>query len=204
MSALNASSPALLVHRNGPIELEGASRTLSEKQSQSEAPDLRGLRGWLIFLGVEFCLAPFSLLNAIGEKAEAFKEQTWNALTVPGSEAYHPLWAPLVIGELVVYLLFLAASLLCLWLFFSRRALFPRVAIAWMLAGVIATVLYLLVVQAIPSVEFNVSAILDVVAAAIVASIWIPYLIRSRRVRATFVGKLTKADARDGLFAPYR
>ena len=123
----------------------------------------------------------------IAENTEAFREETWNAVAVPGSPTYHPLWAPLLIGEVVVNVLLLAGSLIGLWLYFGKRRAFPRVAIALLLAGVIVPLLDLVLVHAITSTEIAAPSVREALQGGFAAIIWIPYFIESRRVRATFV-----------------
>lgn len=160
-----------------------------EMKSESEASDLRGLKGWLLVVGIGLCITPVRLLKTIGENTSAFNEDTWSALTIHGSAGYHPLWAPLLIGETIVNVLLLGGSVLALWLFFRKRRIFPRVAIAWLLAGAIVSVLDLVLVQAIPdaAAEVTASDIREVMKTGVGAMIWIPYFLRSKRVRATFV-----------------
>jgi hypothetical protein len=160
-----------------------------EMKSESEVSDLRGLRGWLVFVGIGLCLTPLRLLKTIGENVAAFNEDTWNALTMPGAPAYHPLWAPLLIGETILNVLLLGGSVLALWLFFGKRRIFPRVAMVWLLGGVIVSVLDLVLVQTIPAAAAGVTAsdIREVIQAGTGALIWIPYFLASKRVRATFV-----------------
>lgn len=150
---------------------------------------LEGLRGWLVLVGVGFCLAPFRMLKTIVEGAKAFEADTWAVLTTPGTRAYHPLWAPVIIGETILNVLLLAVAFLAIYLFFKKRRAFPGVAIGFLGAGLGVVIVDLVVVQAIPAAraQIGVSDIGNVARAALGAAIWIPYFIRSKRVHATFV-----------------
>lgn len=149
---------------------------------------VEGLRGWLILVGVGFCLAPFRILKTIIEGAKAFEADTWVVLTTPGTSAYHPLWAPVIIGETILNVLLLAVALLAIYLFFKKRRAFPHVAIGFLAAGLSVVILDLVVLQAIPAAraQIGVSEIGEVAKAGLGAAIWIPYFIRSKRVHATF------------------
>ena len=150
---------------------------------------VEGLRGWLLLVGVGFCLAPFRILKAIIEGAKAFEANTWVVLTTPGTKAYHPLWAPVIIGETILNVLLLGVAVLAIYLFFKKRRAFPRVAIGFLAVGLGVVLLDLVVLQAIPAAraQLDASDIGNVVKAGLGAAIWIPYFIRSKRVHATFV-----------------
>lgn len=121
--------------------------------------------------------------------AKAFEADTWAVLTTAGTPAYHPLWAPVLIGEMAVNVALLSVSVVAVYLFFRRRRAFPRVAIAFLAAGVVILVLDLVVVRMIPAAasEIGASEIRGLFQAGIGAAIWIPYFLVSARVRATFV-----------------
>jgi len=158
-------------------------------RTEAAAPSLAGLRGWLILVGIAFSLAPLRILKDMLGNAKAFETRTWSVLTTPGTPAYHPLWAPLLIGELVVNVVLLGVSVVAVYLFFAKRRAFPRVAIGFLAAGVVILVLDLLVVRMIPAAAqaIGASEIRGLVQAAVGAAIWIPYFLLSARVRATFV-----------------
>lgn len=160
-----------------------------EPQADAVRPDLAGLRGWLILVGVGFCLAPLRILKDMIGNAKAMEADIWSRLTTPGSPAYHPLWAPVLIGELVVNVGLLGLSVLAIYLFFRRRRAFPRVAIGFLAAGVVVLVADLLAVRMIPAAAAQLGGpdVLKLLQPAIAAAIWIPYFLVSRRVRATFV-----------------
>ena len=88
------------------------------------ASELRGLEGWLLIVGLWLFVTPFLLLKTIVENAVVFEDGTWGDLTDPGSPVYHPLWAPLLIGDVVLNVLLLAGSVIALWLFFRKRRTF--------------------------------------------------------------------------------
>jgi hypothetical protein len=160
-----------------------------EETTTGPAANLAGLRGWLILVGFGFCLAPFRILKGVAEQVKALDADTWVMLTTPGGAAYHPLWAPLLLGEVILNLGLLGLSILAVSLFFKKRRAFPRVAIAFLAAGVSVLVLDLLAVRMIPmaAAQPDASDLRDLFQAGIGAAIWIPYFLQSKRVRATFV-----------------
>lgn len=162
---------------------------LQETRTEAAASSLEGLRGWLVLVGIAFCLAPLRILKDMLGNAQAFEADTWEMLTTPGNPAYHPLWAPVLIGEMVVNVALLTVSVAAVYLFFKRRRVFPRLAIGLLAAGVVVLVLDVMVVRMIPAAAgaIGASEIRGLVQAAIGALIWIPYFLVSARVRATFV-----------------
>ena len=88
-------------------------------------PNLRGIRGWLILVAIGLCVQPLILVKTLSESSTAFVPDTWRVLTTPGSPAFHPLWAPLLIGEVVVNVALLVWSAVLLYQFFRARRALP-------------------------------------------------------------------------------
>lgn len=154
-----------------------------------DAGKVEGIRGWLILVAIGLCVQPLLLLKALADNATTLKPDTWRILTTPGGPAYHPLWAPLLLGEVGVNLVLLVWSGALLYCFFVRKRGFPRMVIAFMGVSLAAVLADLVVARAIPSVQtrLTVNDYGQVGRSAIGAAIWIPYFLRSRRVAATFV-----------------
>lgn len=156
----------------------------------SDNNELKGLGGWLILVGFGVMISPIRLLiTCIPIYKPMFEDGTWEALTTIGSEAYDPLWKPLLIGEISYNSIMVIASIYLIYLFFSRHYLFPKLYIAigacllvfipldaWLVAKVLPTEPTL-----IPE------AIKAFMTALIGVLIWVPYMLISKRVKATFV-----------------
>lgn len=149
-----------------------------------------GIRGWLLLVLLWLCLAPFTIGRTLYNTFEPLlTDGAWTQLTTPGQPAYHPLWAPLIVAEIAGYGLKLGLALAALWLFLrqSRRA--PLVIIAllgWSLGFAIADQAATTLIPLIPPPSTD-TLVETFVPPAAAFAVWVPYLLRSKRVRATFV-----------------
>ena len=157
--------------------------------SDLESPGPKRIAGWLTLVALGVCAVPIRIIAQTAQLLPVFEADTWRALTTPGEPAYHALWAPWITAELTINLVLLAGSIVTAFLFFSKRRLFPRFAIGFMLASVTVQALDLLATQAIPAAaaEIGVQDVREFLGAVASSAIWIPYFLRSKRVRATFV-----------------
>jgi Protein of unknown function (DUF2569) len=153
-------------------------------------PALVGLRGWLALVGFGLVVAPVRLsIDIFRTYAPIFRDDTWSALTTPASEAYNPLWATLLTFEILIGVIFVAALLLLLALFFKRSRLFPTVFIATLLADPVVVLIdawlgsFILVDETVldPATTQELGRLV------VRAIIWVPYALVSERVRNTFV-----------------
>ena len=154
-----------------------------------DASKPEGIGGWLILVAIGLCVQPVLLLKAIADNVAIFDPDTWRALTTPGVPAYHPLWAPLLLGETGVNLVLFAWSGVLLYVFVAKRRGFPRLVVAYMGVSLAAVLADLALARTIPSAQAHLTAsdYRQVGRSTISAAVWIPYFLRSRRVAATFV-----------------
>lgn len=154
--------------------------------------ELKGLGGWLILVGIGVVIAPIRLLVAfISVYSPIMEDGVWYALTTPGSSAYHPLWEPLLIAEIIYNLAMVAASVYMIYLFFTRHYLFPKVFIGVSIVSLIFVPLDAWVVSTMFPSEpmFDPETTKEFARVVVVSLIWIPYMLVSERVKVTFVEK---------------
>jgi hypothetical protein len=155
--------------------------------------DLKGLGGWLILIGIGVVLAPFRLLAAVVPAfAPIFTEDYWDQLTTVDSPAYHPVWAPLIIGEIVVNSGLILVSFYLIYLYFSKHYMFPKLYIAvavFSLAFIVADA-WLATIVLPDEPMFDPDTFKEVARGLVGVVIWVPYMLVSRRVKATFVRKM--------------
>lgn len=149
-----------------------------------------GLGGWLILVAIGVILSPIKLGALLFQvHLPLFQDGTWDLLTVPGSEHYHPLWAPLLIFEIVCNLGFIAAYIVQAVLFFRKSRSFPKIYIVVALLNLGFIVLdawfcsFLLPDQ--PMLDPDTAT--EIARSLLGAAIWIPYMLVSERVSNTFV-----------------
>jgi hypothetical protein len=159
---------------------------MAENQSQV-APS--GIGGWLYLVAIGLCLTPIRLLVEIIRGVRPLDPATWHAVTTPGMPPYHPLFGPLIVGELVANAALLAWAVVLLYFFFAKRRAFPGAMIAFLIVRVGIQVADLLVARMIPAAAASIGpAVYGALAAGgLVVVIWVPYFLKSRRVAATFV-----------------
>jgi hypothetical protein len=148
-----------------------------------------GIGGWLYLVAIGLCVTPIRIAAELVKGVGPLDPATWHAVTTPGMRAYHPLFGPLIVGELVLNAVLLLWALALLYLFFAKRRSFPVAMIAFMIVRTVGQVADLGVALTIPATAARIGpAVYGSVAGSIlVAVIWAPYLVRSRRVKATFV-----------------
>lgn len=149
-----------------------------------------GLRGWLVLVALGLIVTPVRLGAFVATTfPPILQDGTWELLTTPGSDAYHPLWAPMLVFEFAANTAFIAAALVLLVLFFKRSRRFPVLFIAFLAVSLV----FVVGDTWISSYMFPDAPVLDPetigeVGRAVLASlVWIPYMCVSKRVRNTFV-----------------
>ena len=159
--------------------------------------DLKGLRGWLAFLGFSLVV---SLIITVGESIKEFEELekimsdgTWELLSSSTSEYYNPTFVFLFLQEIIFLTCFSFAFLYIVYLYFSKHYLFPKYFIILFLIKLIYQFIQGLVVYYFLDQEFfDKEAQTNIYGSVLFYCIWSAYLIRSKRVELTFVEERPK------------
>jgi hypothetical protein len=159
-----------------------------EATSQSRGPT--GLGGWLIL--VAFGLVGHVINNVIDINdtyLPMFRDGTWELLTTFGSDAYHSLWAPLLIGELVWAVAAVGAEAALVILLFQRSHRFPTFFIVVAVANLVLMIVDVGLASVVMPDEpiFSVDTGTSLVGPLAYVLIWVPYMLVSERVKNTFV-----------------
>jgi hypothetical protein len=152
-------------------------------------PSLDGLGGWLILVGIGIVFTPFVLAKAITSYInEVFVSGRWTELTNPDSPEYHFLWGPYIVSECAFNVFTCVIWLSLVYLFFWKKKSFPT----WYIRAHVFTLAFLiydnfavhLVRQDMP--WFDAEASKEIGKSLLAVCIWVPYMLRSKRVAATF------------------
>lgn len=154
-------------------------------QADRDSPE--GLGGWLVLVAIGLVISPFIIGHGLFDLAGAMSADTWAALTTFGGASYHALWAPLLLVELVANLGQLVFAILMLVLFFQRRTCFPKLMIGFYIAAAVLQGADLMMSSLLPTIQVTAKDYASLARVVISSIIWSAYLLRSQRVKATFV-----------------
>ena len=159
----------------------------SQTQLQNSGP--KGLKGWLVLVAIGVIISPIRVSASLYLYYKEFTPEIFSALTTPGTEVYHKLWLPFIVGEFAANLLILILSIFLVYLFFFKRKPFPKVYIA--LAIIVPLVLGIdaLVGKIVMPNEpyFDATGAKEFGRSIVALIIWVPYMLLSERVKNTFV-----------------
>jgi hypothetical protein len=119
---------------------------------------------------------------------EIFSQGVWEAITTQGSDSYNPLWMPIIITELIIN-----SGLVLVWLymaykFFTKSRAFPKWYISVAIFSLVFIVVDAFAIKVVLPNEavFDPDTIKELMRDVINVVIWGPYMIISKRVKATF------------------
>jgi len=146
-----------------------------------------GIGGWLILVAFGLIASLVRVGVNFVSTWPSYSVESWSDLTTRGSESYHFLWGPYLCWALLANIATLILLMLMLILFFQRRRIFPRVYIGYLGFAALVALIELIAAQSLPDTDKNLTPVKDLVRVLITCSIWIPYMLVSRRVKFTFV-----------------
>ncbi|SCB84117.1 DUF2569 family protein [Gilliamella intestini] len=151
--------------------------------------ELKGLGGWLILVGIELFsyffyigYVIFSILNVVD-----FID-VWTQLLDPYSKMHTIHLGLFILGDMGLNCLLLLLNAYIIFLYFTKSYKFPNFFIIFSSSFIVFKLIercwYLFIILPF---EFEFSFIKDIVIAIIYTSIWIAYVLKSVRVKNTFV-----------------
>lgn len=145
---------------------------------------LEGLGGWLICYGFGLVISPILIVRTIFSSNLSF-------LVGPKHQAFlsnHPEFTTFIAYEIITNIVFLLALIFLIYLFFSKKRLFPLLMIIYLILHACILIFNHFVFQMVaPSADFVVSSVRLLAHTFLNCLVWIPYLLISRRVKVTFV-----------------
>lgn len=151
--------------------------------------DKKPIGGWLYLVAFGVFIGPVvTAVTFLNNYLPLFSNGSWSNATSPDGSKYHPMYASQISLELFFLAVLICLQVLAVFLFIKRSRDFPKVYIfllAFSAIGAFAAALKLSILPGItPELlkESNKSLVRSIAAAAI----WIPYSLKSIRVRETF------------------
>jgi len=161
------------------------SSTKNNNITQAKQKVDAGLGGWLALVGLGLIVGPFYTVSNIYGYFPLFNK-TYN---VPG-------YLPLLQFEFVIMIAFFLANIYLLYLYFKKNIKFPKYYVTYLIAtAVFAIVDYILLNSLVAPTPEQQKILTDTSAqytgtvsqAIITAIIWVWYMKKSKRVKATFI-----------------
>ncbi len=172
-----------------PDALERTSARCPACRDREKTDGPRGIGGWLILPAIGLVLLPVRLVKVLlADLLPAFAPETIDALTNPSSPAYHPLYVPMVLFEVVVNCALLVFALFVLVRFFQKKRSVPRLMIVLYTVTLVIPLVDagLVAAAGLPGVDWG-TQVRETGRSLVVVWIWVPYFLTSKRVRNTFV-----------------
>jgi hypothetical protein len=145
--------------------------------SFSMGKDLEGLGGWLILVAIGLALSPLSCVHGMIVDLRVLYGSSYQIHL-----SAHPGLAALVLYEAATNTIFLVAIVALNLLFYLKKKAFPF----WMISY-LACHLVLILFDHIAALRFYPhSSPTSLLESLVGTAIWIPYYLRSERVKATF------------------
>jgi hypothetical protein len=198
-SKVTTATPSGFDHMNWPLVLLAlvsfgfwtwlAITTYRYDPAPSNECDKRwiGIGGWLLLPTLGLAFRPLMYGKNLSNLTGIMDIDRWSQLTIYGGHAYNALWAPLLLLQLINNSGQFVFSLLLLLLLLKRRSSFPRIVVWALLSGVAVHLVIMSLERLIPTAKINPQASIQDVTNLISTVFWSAYLLRSQRVKATFV-----------------
>jgi hypothetical protein len=150
----------------------------------------KGLGGWMVLVQVGLYLTLISTVLTIFQFfTSTFGSDTWDTLTTPDGTDYHALWKPTLLFEVIANIVIVLLIAYLLILLYNKKSVFPRWLIFFYLANLLVLIVDAVMLANIPNSDEWVSGnrFQDIGRTLLTCLIWSTYVLRSKRVRNTFV-----------------
>jgi hypothetical protein len=146
--------------------------------------------GWLILIGIGLVLSLLQNLSNLVRIVALAAGPAWPRLTDPASPRYHPYWRVVIIYELIAACIYFGMNLVAVILFSLKRRAFPIFTVILIpLTFVMGLADHYLVglIPAMVEAPAHTRGAYVLAAKFVMLHVWIPYLLLSKRVKATFI-----------------
>lgn len=166
----------------------------SKKSQHTFNPDrllgVSGLGGWLIIVQFGLLTSLVGLFIQMPEfYASVFDSEYWRALTSKSSELYHPLWGITIVFETLYNTFFIGLLIWSIFMFYRKKSIVPRLLVILYSSQFISTIIdFVLIYQNPIAAQMDDGLLFMQLFRSLVSfAIWVPYFLKSKRVRNTFV-----------------
>jgi hypothetical protein len=156
--------------------------------SSKQEKDLQGIRGWLLVVAVGVIGAPIIAGIAAFQIFPFFSSGAWGNFMAPSHFSYNPTLGVLVGFIEIAYLVVALIGFIAMLKFFKKEKGFPRLYIAVIAVLMALGVADLMLVNLLyPGEPLGPDAIPRLGSSWFWSLIWIAYIVKSKRVKATFI-----------------
>lgn len=141
------------------------------------------LGGWLILLLIGLFLTPVLTVINLND-TNFFTQSMWDAL---GKYSYGNGLRAQLIFQVAGNVILMAYALFCLVLFLNRRDILPKYMIGYLIYCVLFRVANLIFVHSVSRMAISDQFSQALISSVIAGAIWIPYFLKSTRVKETFI-----------------
>ncbi len=159
---------------------------MSEQLADQKTLDPRKIEGLLLLLGVLLFVQALRYLLNIETAIKPFTDTlTWNSLTSPSGDSYHPLWRFVLIYQLTLQIFFGLASGGLGIMLFQKHRLFPRLFLAFLAFQVLVALSLVIIAHSLTpqSTEDPFRQLVQTICTCTLGAV---YILRSDRVKLTF------------------
>lgn len=177
-------------------DISTASPALADSEPTAQ-PSPIGIGGWLLLPALAMVVSPIRIAYDFYQTFDPIlKPSVWILLLRPGTPFHNPPLAALFTWEIIANAALFVFTVWLAFLFFKKRKNVPKLYVYWLLLGCVLQIADLFFSSLVPIVasQNHASSFNELAKAAIGAAIWMPYFLRSKRVRNTFVTEARESD----------
>ena len=141
------------------------------------------LGGWLILVLIGLFLTPVLIIVNLNTN-NFFTQSVWDAL---GKYSYGNSLKAHLIFQVAGNVILMSYALFCLVLFLNRRDILPKYMIGYLAYGVLFRITDLIFVHGVSRMAISDKFSQALISSIIAGAIWIPYFLKSTRVKETFI-----------------
>ena len=166
--------------------VEQQTSTINNTQNKN----FESLGGWLILLGIGIVLwSIWKTYLLYTFSVSTFTEGRWEVLVTLSAENGIPYLTPLTFGKLIAEVLLLFADIYLIYLYFAKKKAFPTcyIVLSLLLLVFILVDAWITTLVLPDKPMFDVQTVRNLTRSFMSCLIWIPYMLVSKRVKATFL-----------------